>query len=138
MILYNLTFSLIITQIYRGEKNNKGILSQASKKEHIVDQWFELYTIIPGIDDDETLLFLMLVRRAAIPPNSQRGCERVNLPYNLARNGLSSAMTTEMVQVRLRIKINGPPVSKFNARDARIEWIKKVMNMQKRLAEEDT
>ena len=30
----------------KEKKNNKGILSQASKKEHIVDQWFELYTII--------------------------------------------------------------------------------------------
>jgi len=116
--------SLILTQIYEAEKTNQGILSQASKKEHIVDQWLEFYTIIPEIDDNETPLFLRLVRRAAMAPNGQSGCERANLQYNLAKDDLSSNMSTEMVQSRLRIKINGPPLSKFNAADVRMEWTK--------------
>lgn len=34
-------------------------------------------------------------------------------------------MGIPMIQARLRIHINGPPLSKFNAQAARIEWIKK-------------
>ena len=71
--------------------------------------------------DNETPLSLRVVRRAAMFPNAQSGYERVNLQYNLAKNDLSSAMITEMVQTRLRIKINDPPVSKFNACQNRMD-----------------
>ena len=57
-------------------------------------------------------------------PNAQSGCERANLQYNLAKTNLSSSMGIPIIQARLRIYINGPPLSKFNAQAARIEWIK--------------
>ena len=116
--------SLVLTQIYEAEKRNPGAVACASKKGHIIDQWLEFHKLIPEIDDAETPVFFRLVRRAALAPNAQSGCERANLQYNLAKTNLSSSMGIPMIQSRLRIHINGPPLSKFNAEAARIEWIK--------------
>ena len=77
---------------------------------------------VPEIEEGETPNFLRLVKSAAMAPNAQTGCERANLQYNLAKTSLSSTMGIPMIQARLRIKINGPPLSMFNAADVRKEW----------------
>ena len=114
----------ILTQIYESEKIHSGPVFEASTKDHIIDQWFEFFRLIVEIDDEETPVFFRLVKRAATAPNAQAGCERANLQYNLAKNNLTSSMGIPMIQARLRIQINGPPLSKSNAQDIRKEWIK--------------
>ena len=114
----------ILTQIYEAEKLNLGPIFATSKEEHIIDQWFKFFHLIPEIDNAETPEFCRLIKRAATAPNAQDGCERANLQYNLAKNDLSSNMGIPMIQACLRIYINGPPLTKFNAQDVRKEWIK--------------
>ena len=67
----------------------------------------------------------MKVKRGAAAPNAQTGCERANSVYNDFKTDLSSIMKLPMVVARLRIKINGPPLSKFNPKAIRNAWIAK-------------
>ena len=63
--------------------------------------------------------------RASIAGNGQTGCERTNSDYNLAKNKLSTAMELPMISARLRVKANGPPLSKFKPKEVRDLWISK-------------
>ena len=64
------------------------------------------------------------MKRGAIAPNAQRGCERANSVYNLFKTELSVAMKLPIIKARLRIKTNGPPTSMFKPAAVREAWIK--------------
>ena len=98
---------------------------QHLKKSTLLINGLNFFHLIPEIDNNtKTPEFCRLIERAATAPNAQDGCERANLQYNLAKNDLSSNMGIPMIQSCLRIYINGPPLTKFNAQDVRKEWIK--------------
>jgi len=63
--------------------------------------------------------------RVAAAPNAQTGCERANSDYNITKNKLSSSMKLPIIKARLRIKINGPPLSMFNPIPVRKLWLEK-------------
>jgi len=71
--------SNILTCIFENEKERNDVLFEASKYNHIIDQWKFLYKVILEIIESETKNFLRIIKRAAISPNGQTGCERVNI-----------------------------------------------------------
>ena len=79
---------------------------------------------VPEIEEEETPKVLRLIKRRTTVPNALTGCERANLQHNLAKTNLSSAMGIPIIQARLSIKINGPPLSMFNPQNVRMKWIK--------------
>ena len=91
---------------------------------HIIDQWTHLTKKVPFMNEHEYILFYRLMKRGAIAPNAQTGCERANSVYNLFKTKLSVAMKLPMIKARLRIKTNGPPTSMFKPAGVREAWIK--------------
>ena len=65
------------------------------------------------------------MKRVAIAPNAQSGCERANSTYNQLKTLLSTRMKLPMISARLRIQINGPPLSKFKPEPIRKLWLLK-------------
>ena len=66
-----------------------------------------------------------MVKRGTAAPNAQTGCERANSTYNQFKTELSVRMQLPMITARLRIKENGPPLSKFKPDAIRKNWILK-------------
>ena len=78
---------------------------------------------VPQFGEHFQPLFFRIVKRAAAAPNAQTSCERANSDYNDFKNELSATMQLPMITARLRIRINGPPLSKFNPTDVRKAWL---------------
>ena len=117
-------FREVLQIIYESEKQQKN-LSRVSKKEHIIDQWTYLRNNIPAISERFQKIWYRLVKRVSIAPNAQSGCERANSTYNQFKTSLSTRMKLPMISARLRIKINGPPLSKFKPKPIRTLWLMK-------------
>lgn len=117
-------FREVIQLIYENEKQMKN-LSRASKKKHIIDQWTYLRTNIPALSERFQQIWYRLVKRVSIAPNAQAGCERANSTYNQFKTSLSTRMMLPMISARLRIKVNGPPLSKFKPEPIRKLWLLK-------------
>ena len=110
--------------IYESEKTSKN-LSEAKQKKHIIDQWTYLRGTVMQFSEDFQPLWFRLVKRGAASPNAQSGSERANSIYNDFKTDLSSTMKLPKVIARLRIKINGPPLSKHHPKAIRNAWIAK-------------
>ena len=95
----------ILQMIYENEKISE-VLADASKEMHIINQWMYLTKKVPFMNEHEYILLYHLVKRGAIAPNAQTGCERANSVYNLFKTKLSVAMKLPMIKARLRIKTN--------------------------------
>ena len=107
------------------EAKDSQLIATAKKKDHILQQWTFLRNHIPSLDEKIQTVMFRLVGRAAIAGNGQTGCERANSTYNLFKTKLSSTMALEMVRARLRVSLNGPPLSMFNPVPIRKVWIEK-------------
>ena len=125
----------LLTIIYENVKDGSEILFEAAKKNHIVDQWSFLVKFIPQIDEIKFRQFLRAVKRAVLAPNSQAGCERANSLYNFSKSKNAASMSIKMIQARLRIKINSPPLSKFNPIPVRKYWIMKGHQLAETISE---
>ena len=111
----------VLRLMYDTEKNQQ-VLAETEKKKHIIDQWTYLRERIAFFSEHKYMIFLSLVKRLAIAPNAQAGCERTNSVYNLFKTKLSTCMELPIIQARLRIKTNEPPRSLFNPKPVRILW----------------
>ena len=109
--------------IYEYRKEEKQILSLAKQKDHIIDQWTLLRNCIPYFDERAKPLAFRIIIRAAVAQNAQTGCERANSNYNITKNKLSTSMKLPIIKARLRININGHPLSLFNAVPIRNLWL---------------
>ena len=76
--------------IYDTEKNQQ-VLVEAAKKKQIIDQWTYMRERIAFFSQKYTIFF-HLMKRSAIAPNAQTGCERANSVYNLFKTKLSTCM----------------------------------------------
>ena len=47
-------------------------------------------------------------------PRGEWGCQRTNSLYNFSKSKNVASMSIEMIQASLKIKLNSPPLSKFN------------------------
>ena len=97
----------------------KKLLSKLQEKESIRTQWKDIIKH-PQIKDCKT--FYQCCYRVTTLPNSEAGCEQSNSKYNRAKNQYSSSMSTKMIQTRMRVGSNGPPIHLFDAREVRIYW----------------
>ena len=113
----------VLRMVYENEKSY-ATLAAATKKEHIIEQWTYLRNKIPLIHENEQPLCFRIVKRGAIAPNAQTGCERANSVYNQFKTTLSVRMKLPMIKARLRIKTNGPPTSMFKPKAVRELWLK--------------
>ena len=114
----------VLRLVYDNEKSQE-TLQEAAKQKHIIDQWTYLRNRIPFFSEHEYIIFFRLMKRSALGPNAQSGCERANSIYNLFKTKLSVSMKLPMIRARLRIKTNGPPLSMFNPKPVRVLWLKK-------------
>jgi len=97
-------------------------LAKAAKQKHIIDQW-TLRNVIPPLGEMFQKLWYRIVKRGSSAPNGQTGCERANSTYNLFKTKLSVRMELPMIRARLRIKVNGPPQSKFKPASIPKLWL---------------
>ena len=110
--------------VFRSEKDEQKLLLKARKENHIIDQWYVFFEQLSEEQQQEMFpLVIKIVKRSALAPNSQAGVERANSTYNIYKNELTASMKLPIIQARLRIKINGPPLSIFDPRDVRRYWI---------------
>lgn len=113
----------VLRLIYENEKQCE-VLTNARKEQHIIYQWQYLGKGIPFLSEHEYTLWYRMVKRGTLAPNAQTGCERANSTYNLFKAKLSVRMQLPIIKARLRIKINGPPTSKFKPAAVREAWLK--------------
>ena len=113
----------VMKMIYKHQKEDNSILSSARDKDHIIDQWTFLRHRIPYLDEKSQKVAFRVIKRAAAAPNAQTGCERANSDYNITKTKLSSSMKIPIIKARLRVKINGPPLSMFNPAPVRKLWL---------------
>ena len=107
-----------------SEQKRQKLLLKARNKKHIIDQWKVFLEQIPEMKQQTCFdLLIKLVKRSALAPNSQAGVERANSTYNLFKNSLTASMQLPIIQARLRIKINGPPLSLFEPSGVRKYWL---------------
>ena len=107
-----------------SEQKRQKLLLKARNKKHIIDQWKVFLEQIPEMKQQTCFdLLIKLVKRSALAPNSQAGVERANSTYNLFKNSLTASMQLPIIQARLRIKINGPPLSLFEPGSVRKYWL---------------
>jgi len=97
---------------------------------HRIDQWTYFRGSVVQFSENFQPLWFRIVKRGAASPNGQTGCERavnvlIVINYNDFKSELSASMQLPMITARLRIKINGPPLSKFNPTDVRKAWLAK-------------
>ena len=55
--------------------------------------------------------------------NAEAGCEQSNSKYNRAKNKYSTTMQLPMIQARMRVGSNGPPMHLFNPEPVLEYWI---------------
>jgi len=118
-----LQFANFVQEIYEAEKEEKKFLNRASTQKHLVDQWKFYFDRIPQNELHKYNKLQLLIQRAGMSPNGQTGCERANSDYNLFKTELSASMKLPMITARLRVKVNGPPLSLFNPKPIRQYWI---------------
>jgi hypothetical protein len=97
----------------------KNILANLQKENSIRTQWKSILKH-PMIKDCST--FYNCCYRVTTLPNSEAGCEQSNSKYNRAKDQYASVMSTEMIQTRMRVGSNGPPLHLFDAESVRIYW----------------
>ena len=111
-------------EVFLSEEDEQKLLLKARKENHIIDQWYVFFEQLSEEQQQEMFpLVIKIVKRSALAPNSQAGVERANSTYNIFKNELTASMKLPIIQARLRIKINGPPLSIFDPRDVRRYWI---------------
>jgi len=98
----------------------KNILKKLQENETIRTQWKDILSH-PMIKHCSTFYFCCY--RVTTLPNSEAGCEESNSKYNRAKNKYSSVMSTQMIQSRMRVGSNGPPIHLFDAETVRIYWV---------------
>ena len=91
--------------------------------DHIIDQWVLIENECSAMNHEIQKTWFRVVKRAAAAPNAQTGVERANSTLNRFKDKLSATMKIPMMQSRMRISENGPPVSKFNPTAVRHTWI---------------
>jgi hypothetical protein len=97
----------------------KKLLSKLQNNDTITRQWKDILPH-PSIKDCST--FYNCCYRVTTLPNSEAGCEQSNSKYNRAKNKYSSVMSVDMIQTRMRVGSNGPPIHLFDAESIRIYW----------------
>ena len=113
-----------LLEVMNSEQKRQKLLLKARNKKHIIDQWKVFLEQIPEMKQQTCFdLLIKLVKRSALAPNSQAGVERANSTYNLFKNSLTASMQLPIIQARLRIKINGPPLSLFEPSSVRKYWL---------------
>ena len=111
-------------EVMNSEQKSRKLLLKARNEKHIIDQWKVFLDRIPETKQQTCFdLLIKLVKRSALAPNSQAGVERANSTYNLFKNSLTASMQLPIIQARLRIKINGPPLSLFERSSVRKYWL---------------
>mgnify|MGYP004357971689 CR=1 FL=1 len=95
------------------------------KEDHIIDQWKFLRNNIPYFDERfKSTTFRVIGRVAAAPIRMHNlGVREQILIIFTAKNKLSSSMKLPIIKSRLRIKLNGPPLSIFNPVPIRKLWL---------------
>ena len=81
--------------------------------------------MIPSLSERFQKLWFRVIKRAAASPNAQTCCERANSDYDQFKSKHAVRMKLPMIRARLRIKINGPPLSKFKPAFIRKLWLQK-------------
>ena len=111
-------------EVMNSQQKSQKLLLKARNEKHIIDQWKVFLDRIPETKQQTCFdLLIKLVKRSALAPNSQAGVERANSTYNIFKNSLTASMQLPIIQARLRIKINGPPLSLFESSSVRKYWL---------------
>jgi len=96
------------------------LLKSAQKQSTVKAQW-NVMKMNPAIQDPGNLNQALI--RVSLAPNSEADCEQSNSKYNRAKNKYSSTMQIPMIQARMRVGSNGPPLHQFQCDNVLQYWI---------------
>ena len=87
--------------------NEKEYLLKLQKFDSIATQWKKLMNH-PQLAEMETVR--AVIEKLTVIANAEAGCKQSNRKYNLMKNDLSHRMQIPMIEARMRVGSNGPPL----------------------------